>query len=139
MSPKSHDSLLYNVSAALEGALSSLNKITEVTSTVCPARGLHTVHKAWTSSREWGIWKCQCLQRVGSIDNTPSNCILGRLVFKAFGAWITLVAYSHSTLHLIINPDVSTSQQISNEIKVLLFSKLSCLSLFKTGNPFKYV
>lgn len=52
MSPKSRDSLLYNVSAALEGALSRLNKITEVTSTVCPARGLHTVHKAWTTSRQ---------------------------------------------------------------------------------------
>lgn len=37
---------------ALEGALSSLNKITEVTSTVYLAWGLHTVHKAWATN--WG-------------------------------------------------------------------------------------
>lgn len=35
-----------NVSAALEGAFSSLNQVTEVTPTAYPARGLHTVVRA---------------------------------------------------------------------------------------------
>lgn len=37
---------LCNVSAALEGAFSSLNQITKVTPSAYPARGLHTVVRA---------------------------------------------------------------------------------------------
>lgn len=50
-----------NVSAALEGAFSSLNQISEVTPRAYPARGLHTVVRA--TKRDAGL-RDVCVNKV---------------------------------------------------------------------------